>query len=509
MAVGAVVGTGFSMLAFAPGVGDIITAQANQLFEGRILTVIDTIRAYRRGDITKSSFYDSMSQNGFTRQNADILYESQFDRLNVTEIINLWFRFKDNENNPFGVGQSWLEERLSQAGIDPTLSNEVVEANRPIPNLDDIIRFAIRDVFEPAQVRQAGLMEDIPPVYINEARKRGLNEQEAGWFWAAHWTLPGITQVYEMLHRLFDDPDPNLKFTSQDMDTFFKLADVAPGYRERLKAISYNPLTRVDVRRMYRIGVFGFGEDARVKLIRAYRELGYNQTNAELMAEFTIKYESEPDREESKNQILQYYREGLWKEDARQQAESLLQELNYNESAIKRMLDFEDLKKIDSEEQSKIDAIKRQYLSGVIPNKSDLKVELNKVGLSFSDIQRLSNQFENERGADLKRLTKSEADRLFQAGIIGASKYREILTFNGYTDSDITLLLRLFEYNENTKLTLPRLTDILAWFEQAVIDVNQFIVYLKELGYRPQDIVHYATASGQSVTIDQVNEIII
>ena len=82
--------------------------------------------------------------------------------------------------------------------------------------------------------------------------------------------LPSIGQGFEMLHRrVIEDAD---------LDLLLRALDVMPFWREKLKDISYNPLTRVDVRRMHRIGVL---EEEGV--FNAYLDVGYNEENAQLM----------------------------------------------------------------------------------------------------------------------------------------------------------------------------------------------------------------------------------
>ncbi|GAH58877.1 unnamed protein product, partial [marine sediment metagenome] len=40
-----------------------------------------------------------------------------------------------------------------------------------------------------------------------------------------------------------------------ELDSLFMATDIMPWWREKLKAISYNPLTRVDVRRVFKMGI--------------------------------------------------------------------------------------------------------------------------------------------------------------------------------------------------------------------------------------------------------------
>lgn len=72
-----------------------------------------------------------------------------------------------------------VERSFAESGLNLQRQKEIIEANRPVPSLQDIITFAVRDVFEKEQVEQAKLLEGVPDVYLSECRKRGLDETDA------------------------------------------------------------------------------------------------------------------------------------------------------------------------------------------------------------------------------------------------------------------------------------------------------------------------------------------
>lgn len=162
---------------------------------------------------------------------------------------------------------------LTRLGYDDESRNVVRAMALQLPGVQDTIRMAVREVFNPAQRSALTLDSEYPTDLTGHARAIGLSEQWARNFWAAHWELPSVNQVFDMLHRG--------EVTIQEVDDFLKAADYAPIWRARLRAISYNVFTRVDIRRIH---------DLRDKdhawLVAQHKRLGYNDADSEELSAF-------------------------------------------------------------------------------------------------------------------------------------------------------------------------------------------------------------------------------
>jgi len=145
-----------------------------------------------------------------------------------------------------------------------------------VPGTSDIVRFGLREVYDPA--RRSELLGERPGMeYYNQMLENGYNQYNSDSYWASHWTLPSVGLLNEMLHRgVIDDVT---------WDRFVKYNDFDPAVRPWLKAISYKPYTRVDVRRMYDVGVLDDSE-----LLQSYKDLGYDDIRANNMALWTKVY---------------------------------------------------------------------------------------------------------------------------------------------------------------------------------------------------------------------------
>jgi hypothetical protein len=176
-------------------------------------------------------------------------------------------------------------DRLAAATIQPAVSAGVMQYleqgynqryQAQIPGSGDLVRFALREVWDPQ--RREELLTEIPGGdYYDLMEKRGFKEEHSNSFWAAHWVLPSVGQLNEMLHRRVIDPST--------WDRFVKYNDFDPLVRPWLKAISYNPYTRVDVRRMWDLRIVSEDE-----VFNNYLDLGYDEEHAQKMTLWTKVY---------------------------------------------------------------------------------------------------------------------------------------------------------------------------------------------------------------------------
>lgn len=154
-----------------------------------------------------------------------------------------------------------------------------------MPPPSDLIRFAVKDIFDPALPDRQGMLEEleeqkelldwlraqgIGEVSFRTREGRVLTRDVASLYWLASFELPSPTQAYQMLHRLRpgrvakwsvpgQTPAQIRAMTTniEDIRALLKDKDYRPGWRDRLAAISYNAVGRIDLRRLYKDGVFG------------------------------------------------------------------------------------------------------------------------------------------------------------------------------------------------------------------------------------------------------------
>lgn len=150
------------------------------------------------------------------------------------------------------------------------------------PSMSDVIRFMVRDVWDQTVVESAGLDGDFDAKWTADAKRygniAGVSDDLARLNWRAHWVLPAASQIFEMVRRLRPNRvDAALAFTHDDAIKLLGVNDFAPGYRERLLAVSYAPLPIRAIRTLYdthQISTDEVGE--------RYQDQGYSAKDADL-----------------------------------------------------------------------------------------------------------------------------------------------------------------------------------------------------------------------------------
>lgn len=219
--------------------------------------------------MTEETIIDLISRGGIHPDYAHDYLDAVLTKPASIDIISYELRRDPSLSN--------LSNELKRIGIHDNYHALYKELAYQIPPVADIITMAVREAFTPAIAARFGQYEDLPSEFVEWVGKKGLSKEWAERYWAAHWSLPSPQQGFEMLHRGV--------IGEGDLDMLMRALDIMPFWRDKLTQIAYRPLTRVDVRRMYALGVIDVSG-----VRKAYTDLGYNEYNANLMTNFTIKY---------------------------------------------------------------------------------------------------------------------------------------------------------------------------------------------------------------------------
>ena len=361
-----------------------------------------------------------------------------------------------------------------------------------IPPLSDIIRMAVREAFSPDVAKKFGQYEDLPKEFVTWAEKQGLSKEWAERYWAAHWDLPSPQMGFEMLHRRI--------ITEEELKLLLRALDVMPFWREKLIQLSYNPYTRVDLRRMYTLGILS-EED----VFNAYLDLGYDKERAKNLTEFTVKYyapeeETEVDRYRKLAQsvYLRAFKKGLLAEEqtienlkqigyspedsaflveltkAEMQVEgpdekaipmrskvttlavdaykrglyteeevtSLLKDLQYSDLEIEWYLALSEYERITAIKNYIVEDVHKRYVERTI-TKSEAQAELGRVFPYGAELQRLFEVWDIEREARSRKPTEAQFRAALLKGLITPEEYAEELRGLGYPEKYVRMLVSL------------------------------------------------------------------
>ncbi|KKK92206.1 hypothetical protein LCGC14_2705250, partial [marine sediment metagenome] len=259
---------------------------------------------------------------------------------------------------------SGLDDELRKVGVHNNYHALYKELAYQIPPVADIITMAVREAFTPEIARRFGQYQDLPPEFVEWAGKKGLSKDWAERYWAAHWSLPSVQQGFEMLHRGIIGQD--------DMNLLMRALDIMPYWRDKLIAMAYRPLTRVDVRRMYGLGTL---DEAGIN--KAYRDLGYNSFNAGKMSDFTVRWTRRTQSRFTSADVVNAYTKFLI---GSSEASSLLRDMGIRDAEVSNIIKTAGYKRSWSSKEETIDAVRNLYKKGKY-SASQAESELAKLNL--------------------------------------------------------------------------------------------------------------------------------
>lgn len=247
-----------------------------------------------------------------------------------------------------------------------------------------------------------------------------MSEEWLKHYWRAHWEIPSPRQGYEMLHRGVIDQD--------SLEGLLKIGDYAPGWIQPLIDISYNPITRVDLRRLYADGVI---DEARV--YKGYLDLGYSVENAGLITEWVVKSTQVEDRDLTKAEILKSFRID---ETSKEQAIKFLMEIGYTEENAAFVVSFEEYQIYQEDRKEEIDTVIAELIGGKY-TVDEVKTMLANMDVSIKQSNSLIQKAERIIRKRFTCPSKDDSIRWFKAGIINEGEFIGKMVALHYLDEDI------------------------------------------------------------------------
>lgn len=387
----------------------------------------------KRQDVGLEWAKNHAKRSGVSGDLYDLAQKLERQRLTPDHYITTWLRTKSeahiDEIRKLGVAEDDIERLLFLAFSEPTPS--------------DLIRFLVRDAYDEEAVGRNKYDEDFDKKYKQDKFDRvGVSKELAQLYWRAHWQLPSPTQGYEMLHRGIIDQTRLLEL--------LKLADYAPGYVNELMAISYNVPGRIDLRRMWEVGII----TDRAELVTRYGHLGYNSADAEVLANFSITLaertkanEAERKRRPIAAQIVRSYVQGTLGRDA---AHAAIIGVGFSEEDANSYLAEADYGRERDRTDRIRDSVGRQYVRGSV-TEEDARAKLEgygflegEIALAF-DSWRLDRELRDWSEAEQheKDLSRTDIVAAFEGGILTPSDAYASLVALGYDEQEADTLLEL------------------------------------------------------------------
>lgn len=415
------------ILGTASGPMSIMSRRSQHFVDATYRTNIPTPDALwamvRRGELDASSFRTYMEESGWS-----------------DELIQGWQSITKSLIPPLDLGRAVLRdfipmeeyhEELRKRGYTVSDADTIVKLLSQIPTAQDLVRMAVREAWNDDAARTFGYDQDFPPEFAEWAEKLGYDQDWAKRFWRAHWELPGVRDGFEMLHRRIIDKG--------ELELLLRVKDIPDFWRKRLIQLSYRPLNRVDVRRMYRDGVLD-----ETAVYNAYLDLGYNDENATSLTQWTIKAYNADGRELAKGDVLSAYRDGTI---TRQEATEYLFSLEYGEDEVNVLLSRVDIKKEEEYEKEVIANVRVSFVAGVI-EENDVISQLNALNPPAGFVEERLRIWRLQKARSVKRPTLAALKTFWQGDVIDDTTLTTELVNLGYSSKYIEWYKELWEGSE-------------------------------------------------------------
>lgn len=470
----AVGGSASAVTGLYPPLSELMSQQAWSSWPNRIPSLADALALRRAGIIPASQFKEWCNKNGFDIQISDDLLESTASLLTPLDYVALWRRSK--------LSESELNKYLERLGYPATEIPKLLLASEIQPNPSDVVRFAVREAYSPKTVADYGLDQDTPDEYIEGAKATGLSEEFAKLYWRAHWELPSISQANEMLHRGV--------ITEQIHSELLRAQDVMPYWRDKLKAISYNPLTRVDIRRVYNMGLLD-----ETGVFKAYKDGGYNDENARLLTQYVVKDFGNDDTGLTRESVIRAYKNGIIQAG---EFDDYLSRLGYSADIIafyRRSAEYDKL--VQSLDDDVIE-LSAQYELGLI-DESGIRDRLSALKAPEQFVETTVAKILRKEAGKRKLPARTDLERWFEKQIIGEQEYFEGMVALGYSRRHSQLYMQeiIQDAEEPTVKRMP-IGTYMRWLKKGIMSHNEFQRSLVETGYTTDDINRAIAEVGQS-----------
>ena len=319
-------------------------------------------------------------------------------------------------------------DQLRQQGLSDDKIEILEHISRFLPGPSDLISFSVRDVFRGDLVEKYGYDTDFDKIE-NELspwlEKIGMDPDVMKLYWRAHWDLPSITLAYELLHRGF--------ITENDLRILLKTADMAPAFVDPIIQASYSPYTRVDVRRMYELGILD-----REAVKRSYQDIGYDDEHAENMTEFTILDSIVAEKDLTKTETLTALSEGLITET---EAKQSLSDMGYSGEEADVIISLESYKIEKSNRDREKKVISNLYYYGKI-SRSEAEKKLNELNVSEREKELTLAETEARIREKHKDPSKEDLAKWYKGRLISKDDYIAEMLNLGYSINHINNYLK-------------------------------------------------------------------
>jgi len=404
--------------------GETLDSTWSNLFPVARTPIDAAVRLRLWGQLEHDAFLEKLQHHGYGNDVAEQILNSARVFMDASLVIRHGWRAEktDEEITAELVNHGWNE-------VDAAAH---VFAAHPFPSMGDIVTWVAHEVYEPDAVAKYGLDDELGRIERGDAYKIGMTDEQIRNYWRSHWVHPSYTQVAQMVHRGH--------VNEQEMSDWFRLVEIPPYWRDNLIKLIYRTYTRVDVRRMHKVGVLDDND-----LLRAYLDYGYNRERAEGMKEFTILYNAAgadgEKRELTRASLEKARRYGVLSDTEFVEA---LEDMGYEDDDAELLGGLVEQDMNLEQVSAWMTILRSQVKSGLI-TAQDAGLRLSALGLASEVVDMYVELFQAYAEEPDKIPSKTDVKDWFKKHLIEPHTAREYLAFLGYAPVYIDLYIQAWE----------------------------------------------------------------
>lgn len=420
----------------------------------------DVQQLWRLGKISDADYGMWANRLGWTDFDARKLANTVSELPTLPELMLARFRggLTNEQFAKYATASGWT---------DATALNSAILAFRPAPGPSDLVRFAIREVWDDETAREWGYDDEFPAPFQAWMQWQGMGWGQAiedangvqlnpvPWpkaYWRAHWQIMAPTQAYRALHLLRPDQIARYRelspgvtpFTAQDMTRVLKVSDYPPKMRAWLQAIAFTPMRLVDIRQTYRLGVRN-----RQWAINRLLDRGAVREDANTTLDLWDR-QNEPDLQAMLNAFRKRFTLERLAENraayaiggiSRDAAIANMSGLGLPQPLILQVLAFEDSRQARKQLTGFISQMRRAYLTGALSD-AEVAQSLSAANIAAPAIQRYLRLWQSELGIERRSLSTSQVVAAVASGALPPAVAAVRLARLGWTQPDIALQIQ-------------------------------------------------------------------
>jgi hypothetical protein len=441
-----------------------------------------------KGIIEQEEWNKQANRLGYKNENLARLWDARFAELPFEAA-------REGLNRGF-LSTKQFQDAMRAQGMRERDVAVLNELRWQLPSPQDIVRFAVREIFSPEIAEKFGQYKEFPEKAVPVAERSGINEETLKQYWAAHWDLPSPGQGFDMFHRGLINRD--------ELEKLLRALDVMPFWRDKMLGITYRLIPRRRLKKLVQLGVIN-NRQARER----YEALGYSSDNARILTRAAWLESQEKPRMLSRAQAQDAFIRGWFTE---QDLDRVLIDLNYNFEARQYYIaDAKYRKNLSDSGESKrpllvvskeareetIRIVLSKYAEGLISREEAVE-SLSNLGMQDKEIGYRLSKIDWEIQETHFDLIRRNIEKRFLAGVYTVDRAISELISRGINSQAATRLVDKWDIEKETDELVseanprnPSKTDWKDWLVKGIITAEDWAKGMKAYGYSEEMLINY------------------